>query len=392
MKDYDYFDLSGEDIDIPVIRFDEPEINFDEPEINFDESKIDSGKSAIDSGIPEQKNDVKRNEIHRSKIVSADEIFSRDKKYDTIPFSREVSEKNSERNSEENTGTPEESKETPEETKKVERKNLILKSKKTKMIGNVVSLEDSEDEPVKNEDLVIDKTVRKDLVLSKSKFSERKPDSYSWSYEALGVEGRKSSGKSGSKAHKHTTSNKVKKQEEKQKSSVPLSQIVLSCIVLVGFISFLIYNKSGLGLSRIDGKDMYPTLNESSFYKLSEVTDYNELGYFDIVTLQDGDIKFASRLIGFPGDTVIVKRDGVYLNNEKIDPSIIGGEFNYQYIIQDSTNKFKFNDGSEDYLYFPLEAGSNLIFVLGDNHSNCRDSLTFGPISVEYVKEVVEVE
>lgn len=273
----------------------------------------------------------------------------------------------------------------------VEKKDLVLRrTKPKKSVGTSFNVSDVEDrkQELKKEDkrdsdkLVIKKPVRKDLQLSKSKFSEKKQDTWSWSMESLGIQSEtQSSG---------TNSTKKKgKKEKKEKSKPPVLQLLLCGVFVIFIIGFIVSQKMSGDVGFLEGRDMYPTLDTNSITKFKPIEDYNNLKYMDIVLYEANGELIPSRIIGFPGDTIEIRSDGVYLNDEKIDPNLIGGEFDFSRTIRKASDDYKFNDGAEMVLHYKLEEGSDSVFLLGDNHQGARDSITYGPIYVGLLKKYI---
>lgn len=81
------------------------------------------------------------------------------------------------------------------------------------------------------------------------------------------------------------------------------------------------------------------------------------------------DQEYIKRIIGLPGDAVMVKSGQVYVNNIKLNE-------NY---ISDSTNTWEggyIKDGE------PITVPQNYLFVMGDNRPRSSDSREFGPIPI----------
>ncbi len=79
---------------------------------------------------------------------------------------------------------------------------------------------------------------------------------------------------------------------------------------------------------------------------------------------QAPDEDFIKRVIGGPGDTVRVDRDGVYVNGEKLDEPYIAE-----------------NGGPTGTWSVPEDS----VFVMGDNRANSTDSRAFGPIKIDSI-------
>lgn len=281
-----------------------------------------------------------------------------------------------------------------QQVKNVSKKqDLILMHKKKAKINIGPTFVDTDDvakEDTESDDVELANInkPKKDLQLVKSKFSETPEEEYSWSMEALGVERTttKEKGKEKSKGNKSTS----KKDKERDKEKLPVLQIIIALVMVIVVGGVIVNEKSGKSFGFLSGQDMHPTLTQSSFYMADKVTDYSTLTYMDIVLYEVNDEKIPSRIIGFPGDTVTIRPDGVYLNDKMIDPNFIGGEFDYLDTIQTADDTYKFDNGNMVYLYYKIPEDSTCVFLLGDNHMNSRDSIIYGPIDVSYITDVIK--
>lgn len=96
---------------------------------------------------------------------------------------------------------------------------------------------------------------------------------------------------------------------------------------------------------------------------------------FDVVALKppDGGPQIVKRVIGLPGDRVVISEGAVFVINQShpegylVDKEAPSGviEFGEQ------------TDGNIDY-----EINENQVFVLGDNRQHSEDSRLFGPVSI----------
>lgn len=112
----------------------------------------------------------------------------------------------------------------------------------------------------------------------------------------------------------------------------------------------------------VQGKSMYPTLNPNDYLivnKIAYKSDMPKKG--DIVIFksdlkrEDGKTKdLIKRVIGLPGDHIVVENGEVYLNDLKLDEKYINGNF---------------TQGDVD-----LTIPKDYLFAMGDNRPNSLDS------------------
>ena len=114
---------------------------------------------------------------------------------------------------------------------------------------------------------------------------------------------------------------------------------------------------------KVNGTSMYPTLEGD------EIMLLNKLGAdrFDIVVLKlDGEQNnLIKRIIGLPGETVEIKNNEIYINDELLDdPYGTGITYNID----------------------PVTLGEDEYFILGDNRIVSLDSRVFGKIHRSEIK------
>ncbi len=117
----------------------------------------------------------------------------------------------------------------------------------------------------------------------------------------------------------------------------------------------------------IFSESMVPTLKPGDHYLINlRAFNYEAPRRQDIVVFHSGDELLVKRIIGLPGDKVVIYQGKVYVNDQPL---------------------------SEPYLLETTAAGKLLqvtvpegkLFVLGDNRNDSDDSRDFGPISVDTV-------
>lgn len=144
-------------------------------------------------------------------------------------------------------------------------------------------------------------------------------------------------------------------------------------LVLMGAILALASNK--FQFEEVVSASMVPTL------KIGDIilTDANAAPRrYDIVCLKspeegaDKDEKYVKRIMGVPGDTIVIQSGIIYLN----------GIEEYSKAIPD--NKIIWHD---DRIRIPEDK----LFLMGDNRNNSYDSLNFGPVPYSNITGVVQL-
>lgn len=152
-----------------------------------------------------------------------------------------------------------------------------------------------------------------------------------------------------------------------------IKSIAIALIAAI-FIQTFIFN-----IVYVKGDSMSPTLEErdrlilKKYETLLKIEDYQR---GDIIIfkspLENDDRSFIKRIIGLPGDQIIISNGDLYVNDQNIEEP---------YIAKDSfTEPLTYGDD-----YIVLE---NEIFVIGDNRlpGKSNDSRSFGSIPLNHVE------
>ncbi len=122
---------------------------------------------------------------------------------------------------------------------------------------------------------------------------------------------------------------------------------------------------------------MFPTFHDKEYVLTNLIVlRFEQLKQGDVVVFHapnDENKDFIKRVIGLPGDTVMIKDGEVYVNNVKLNQS--------RFLASD----VKTYGGSFLHEGQPVTVLSDYYFVMGDNRPHSSDSREFGPIKKEAI-------
>jgi len=140
-----------------------------------------------------------------------------------------------------------------------------------------------------------------------------------------------------------------------------LETILLSVILFLGINAIT-------ARVRVDGQSMVPTFDSGEFVIVSKLS--YKLGEFDrgdVVVFhlpRDPDQDYIKRIIGLPGDLVVVDEGEVYVNGHQLGEPYINAPPTYN-------GEWQISDDQ--------------LFVLGDNRNNSSDSHSWGPVPLDLI-------
>lgn len=120
---------------------------------------------------------------------------------------------------------------------------------------------------------------------------------------------------------------------------------------------------------RVDGPSMNPTLQNGQILLLNKTN--KKYKRMDVVVFQYGDERLIKRVIGLPGESVLISDNTLFINGKEIEdyrPDVETANFKYDEVIPEG--------------YY---------FVLGDNRYNSSDSRVFGLVSEEDIKGTASI-
>ncbi|HEV3103374.1 MAG TPA: signal peptidase I [Candidatus Dormibacteraeota bacterium] len=146
-----------------------------------------------------------------------------------------------------------------------------------------------------------------------------------------------------------------------------LAEVVVLAIILYFGISFAVQTV------HVEGLSMFATLDDND-YLIADKIDYRlhspQRG--DIIILRpptDNSKDFIKRVIGLPGERLLIKDSVVYINGHRLVEPYLPEAWTVQ-------GTWLGPDGNPDGYVLP----PNQYFVMGDNRNKSQDSRTFGPI------------
>lgn len=135
----------------------------------------------------------------------------------------------------------------------------------------------------------------------------------------------------------------------------------LICVLFVGVIGFNLM----FSLIRVSGHSMDNTLRDGQYVVVNKHKDVKR---FDIVVLKErvsegGETKqVIKRVIGLPGDSIVVENGKLYINNQPYDEP---------YLVDSMIENYKLQS-------YAIIVPEDTVFVLGDNRDVSKDSRMVG--------------
>ena len=150
---------------------------------------------------------------------------------------------------------------------------------------------------------------------------------------------------------------------------------ILETVVFIGSLFIVIYLFIAQP-NQVKGESMMPTFQNGNYSFTSKVTyKLRNPQRGDVIVFHspgNPDIEYIKRVIGLPGDTVLLKNTEVFVNGRKLNEPYTS----------DITLPLPNGYAQED---VPISVPEDYYFVMGDNRPHSSDSRDFGPITYESI-------
>jgi len=154
---------------------------------------------------------------------------------------------------------------------------------------------------------------------------------------------------------------------------------ILETITFVGSLFIVIYLFVMMP-NQVKGASMEPTFQSGDYILTSKITyKMRRVERGDVVVFKsprNPEIEYIKRVIGLPGDKILIKDGQVFVNDKPLEENYISAP----------TNVFEDGFLKEDQ---PIIVPQNYVFVMGDNRPRSSDSRAFGPIPIDSIDGVV---
>lgn len=142
-------------------------------------------------------------------------------------------------------------------------------------------------------------------------------------------------------------------------------------VVALAVVLFFIFRTFVFSPARVYGDSMNPTLQDGNVLWVQKY-DTSAVKRFDIVVAMVNNKPYIKRVIGLPGETVLIADNQVYIDGASLDE-------NY------GVGKTVANENTAVVLQ------SDEIFLLGDNREISEDSRYFGAVKLEQIKGIAVI-
>ncbi|MBQ0005011.1 MAG: signal peptidase I [Clostridiales bacterium] len=159
----------------------------------------------------------------------------------------------------------------------------------------------------------------------------------------------------------------MKKQRSRNAKTKYTAQRLLMEVAAAAAVFVFIFTVL-IGLSRVDGNSMSPTLENSRVVVYSRIGNSYKTGDVVAIRMPSGD-RYVKRVIATEGDVVSLKDGVVNVNGKAIKETYARGETRPQ----------------AEWVKYPYTVNKDAVFVLGDNREVSVDSRTFGEVPTKNI-------
>ncbi len=156
--------------------------------------------------------------------------------------------------------------------------------------------------------------------------------------------------------------NQVTQIEEVDEDVVKPKSILRDLLPYVAIVIFVVVLRTYVVTPvRVNGDSMVPTLENGETLILNKMAKFKR---FDVVVIKTADENLIKRIIALPNETIEVRNEKLYINDEAVADN--------------------YKDGHTDD-FGPITLKENEYFVMGDNREISKDSRYLGPIEEKYI-------
>ncbi len=157
-----------------------------------------------------------------------------------------------------------------------------------------------------------------------------------------------------------------------------IGQFILSFLetVVVALVISVVLYLFIMTPHEVIGNSMHPTYKNGEYLMANKITyNISKPKRGDVIIFKYSDTQdFIKRVIGLPGDTVMIKDGDIYINGSLLDESDYLSDTIY------TTGGDYIKEGQS------ITVPDGQYFVCGDNRPHSSDSRTFGPIELGQIK------
>jgi len=160
-----------------------------------------------------------------------------------------------------------------------------------------------------------------------------------------------------------------------------INHIGIRCVLLplIAMAAGFHIVRRGFGsFSAVEGYSMIPTLKPNDVVQTKTLSGESQRG--DVIIVTDNDNERAiKRIIGLPGETLILFRGFVYIDCQRLNEPYLP-KFTYT-----------FKNSPDDERAITWRLGANQYFLMGDNRLESCDSRNYGPVERRQIKGIVKL-